>query len=348
MAGPAFILTLGSGRPPAAPPLVTVVIVSYNSGSILQQTLEALAGQSEARFRAVVLDNASVDGSASALRLPDARFALVLSRRNLGFAAGVNLGASLHDTPWLASLNPDALPLPSWLAVLLAVAQGHPQAVAVGSLQLFLDDPHLVDGAGDCYHLSGHAWRGGHGQPLGPLPAVAEVFTPCAAAALYQGEAFRQAGGMYERLFCYMEDVDLGFRLRLAGGQCLQANRAVVLHHGDISGATASGLGRRLGTRNRLWVLLRDMPGLLLPVALPLWAITQTMLLLQAYRQGQMTPALRGLAEGLAGMGPVWADRRRVQAQRRVSWRRLAQAMTWAPTSILRRFLRLKPRPPRG
>ncbi|MCB2189923.1 MAG: glycosyltransferase family 2 protein [Deltaproteobacteria bacterium] len=334
---PNLVLTIGPGALPPEPALVTVVIVSYNSGPILQRSLEAMAAQSERRFRAVVVDNDSSDGWAASLRLPDARFVLVCSRRNLGFAAGVNLGAALIPSPWVATLNPDALPDKNWLAELLAVARAHPQAAAVGSLQVFMSDPKIIDGAGDCYHFSGTAWRGGHGQPLGSLPKVAEVFSPCAAAALYDGAAFREIGGMYERLFCYMEDVDLGFRLRLTGRVCLQANRARVLHQGDVSGAGASGLARRLGFRNRLWVLARDMPGLLLWLAWPWWLLAQVVLLLQAAGQGQGAQAWQGLSEGVRGLGKVWAQRRAVQASRTVSLTRLVQAMTWSPLAALRR-----------
>ncbi|MFH2127612.1 MAG: glycosyltransferase family 2 protein [Pseudomonadota bacterium] len=343
-----FHLTTGPGPLPPEPSLVTVVIVSYNSGPILGRCLEALAAQSEGRFRVVVVDNASSDGWAECLRLPDARFALVRSRLNLGFAAGINLGAALLSAPWVAALNPDALPLKNWLAELLAVARDNPQAAAVGSLQLFLDDPEIMDGAGDCYHPSGTAWRGGHGQRLGRLPQVAEVFAPCAAAALYDGAAFHRAGGMYERLFCYMEDVDLGFRLRLAGCACLQANQAIVLHHGDISGAGASGLARRLGFRNRLWVLVRDMPAPLLCLAAPLWLAAQAALLAQAAGQGQGAQAWHGLVEGVRGLGGVWAERRRVQATRRVSLARLMRAMTWSPLAALRRGACFKSRSPRA
>lgn len=341
-------MTAGPGRLPPEPALVTVVIVSYRSGPILQRTLEALAVQSESRFRALIIDNAADDPWIARLRLPDARFALVRSQRNLGFAAGVNLGAELLPAPWVASLNPDALPLSNWLAELLSVAEGNSQAAAVGSLQLFLSDPEIIDGAGDCYHPSGTAWRGGHKQHLGRLPEVAEVFAPCAAAALYNGAAFRQVGGMYERLFCYMEDVDLGFRLRLAGRICLQANRARVLHHGDISGGGASGLARRLGFRNRLWVLARDMPAPLPWVAVPLWLLAQAALLVQAARQGQGPQARQGLVEGMRGLGAVWAERRGVQASRRVSLARLVRAMTWSLLAMLRRADCSKPRYPRA
>ena len=342
-----FSLTIGPGPLPPEPPLATVIIVSYNSGPILNHCLQALAAQSERRFRAVVVDNASSDGWAGRLRLPDARFVLVRSGRNLGFAAGVNLGAALRPTPWVATLNPDALPLTNWLAELLAAARNNPRAAAVGSLQLYLDNPEIIDGAGDCYHPSGTAWRGGHGQRLGRLPQVAEVFAPCAAAALYDGAALREAGGMYERLFCYMEDVDLGFRLRLAGRICLQANQAVVLHHGDISGGSASGLARRLGFRNRLWVLTRDMPAPLLWVAAPMWLLAQAALLVQAVGQGQVAPAWQGLMEGLRGLGAVWAERRKVQATRRITLAGLMRAMTWPPLAVLRRAVCSTLRPPR-
>ena len=128
----------------------------------------------------------------------------------------------------------------------------------------------------------------------------------------------------------------------------MQANRAMVLHHGDISGGSASGLARRLGFRNRLWVLVRDMPAPLLWVAAPLWMLAQAALLVQAVDQGQGAQARQGLVEGLRGLGAVWAERRGVQASRRVSLARLVRAMTWSPLAMLRRADCSKPRSPKA
>ena len=96
-----------------------------------------------------------------------------------------------------------------------------------------------------------------------------EVFAACAAAALYRRDAFEALGGFEERFFCYYEDVDLGFRLRLAGGRCVLEPRAIVRHVGSASSGQVSGFAEYHGTRNRLWTFLRDMPTALMPIALP-------------------------------------------------------------------------------
>ena len=82
-----------SGPPDAAAPWGRVVIVNYNGGDYLVRAVAALARQSMADFEAVIVDNASSDGSADTLILPDWRFRLVRAGGNLGFAAGCNLGA---------------------------------------------------------------------------------------------------------------------------------------------------------------------------------------------------------------------------------------------------------------
>jgi N-acetylglucosaminyl-diphospho-decaprenol L-rhamnosyltransferase len=88
-------------------------------------------------------------------------------------------------------------------------------------LQLSFNDPGRLDGAGDNYLAVGVPWRGGHGHDVSTIYKMAdgEVFFACAAAALYRTEVFKAAGGFGEDYFCYVEDVDLEFRLRLFGGR---------------------------------------------------------------------------------------------------------------------------------
>ena len=84
--------------------------------------------------------------------------------------------------------------------------------------------------------IVGIPWRGGHGQAAaGLLIRDAKAFSACAAAALYARESFQREGGFDETFFCYLEDVDLGFRLRLSGESCVNLGEAVVaLRFGDL------------------------------------------------------------------------------------------------------------------
>ena len=94
-----------------AAPTIAVIIVNYNSGAWLQRCVTALAQQTFADFEAIILDNASSDGSFSLAETPpDGRFRFIGGATNLGFAAGNNLAIAATTAPWIATLNPDAIP----------------------------------------------------------------------------------------------------------------------------------------------------------------------------------------------------------------------------------------------
>ena len=108
----------------------------------------------------------------------------------------------------------------------------------------------------------------GHGAPAPSSDAPREVFSPCAAAALYRRDALDDVGGFDERYFCYVEDVDLGFRLRLRGHGCLYVPDAVVHHVGSGTTGRGSDFTTYHGHRNLVWTFFKDMPGPLLALYL--------------------------------------------------------------------------------
>ena len=314
-------------------PEVVVVIVAFNSGPHLQAALDALARQDFTNFETIVWDNASTDGAVEALRVGP-RVRIVRSPDNLGFAAANNRAAALSNSPLIVTLNPDAFPEPDWLGILVAAAH-RTGADSVASLQLSDVDPEILDGAGDMMSVIGVAWRGGYMQsrraePPGPV----EVFAACAAAALYRREAFEAVGGFEERFFCYHEDVDLGFRLRLRGGRCVLEPRAVVRHVGSASSNAISGFAEYHGMRNRLWTFARDMPRALMPIALPCHVLLVIFLLVRAQSPAMRAARWRGLTDGWRGVGPFLRERPIWRPRRLMA---LARALSWSPVAISRR-----------
>jgi len=316
-------------------PLARVIVVSYNSAAYVNRCLAALLTQTERRFEAVVVDNASRD--VDAIRLPDdPRFSLIRLSENTGFAAANNTGARGAVTPWIVTLNPDAFAEPGWLGALFDAAEAHPDVAMFGSTQISADDPTRLDGAGDRYAGFGLFWRGGIGRPAVPPFADGETFSPCAAAAMYRRDVFERVGGFDEAFFCYGEDVDLGFRIRLLGGRCRQVGAAVVHHVG-------SGITKEYGdfslfhtVRNGLWILVKNMPFPLIAASGPLYLLATAYLLLFRWRGAPARTVRRGLRAALSGLGDVLRRRRVVQASRRVSQRALVAAMTWNPLPVRR------------
>ena len=297
-------------------PWVRVVLVNFNAGPVLAETVAALAGQTDGDFEAVIVDN---DGSAHELALPDERFQMVAPGSNLGFAAGSNRGFLGAATPWLATLNPDAVPEPDWLANLRRAAGRYPEAAMFGSTQLDAADPRRLDGAGDCYSIYGIAWRGGRGAPADSVRGDMRVFAPCAAAALYRRDAFEAAGGFAESFFCYLEDVDLGFRLNLRGEQAIQVADARVRH----AGGAATAFARYHTLRNSVFTAVRCLP-------LPHTAVAVAAL--AASHVTEIKPILAGLGR----LPALLRERRAIQASRRLRIRELARLLVWDPRKVKR------------
>jgi N-acetylglucosaminyl-diphospho-decaprenol L-rhamnosyltransferase len=171
-----------------------VIIVNHNSGALLQGCISALAAQTFPQFEAVIVDNASSDGSVEALRLPDSRFRLHRAGANLGFAAANNLGAVDCGADFIVTLNPDTVPGPTWLEELRNATLRHPGVKMLGSTQIDARRPSLVDGFGDVYSVFGTAWRGGvrlarNGAPAGRSGGVCPLC--CRSTLRARGVRFR-------------------------------------------------------------------------------------------------------------------------------------------------------------
>jgi GT2 family glycosyltransferase len=326
-----------------------VIVVNHNGGELLRRCLDALASQTTLPKEIAVVDNLSTDGSTvflESLSEPLAsRVRLIPPGLNLGFAAANNLAAGRTSQPWIATLNPDAFPEPDWIDSLMDATRRHPGVAMFGSTQLDAGNPLLLDGAGDVLHASGLVWRGHHGAALAELPAEGEVFSPCAAAALYRRDAFEAAGGFDPSFFCYCEDVDLGFRLRLAGERCVQVTTARVHHVGSAITGRRSGFATYHGTRNLIWMFAKNMPAPLLALLAPVHLALNAVLLGRAIVLGQAAPALRGSWDAIRHIGPVLASRKAIQARRRLSTAGVARALDWSIAGIVRRRARSLPIP---
>jgi GT2 family glycosyltransferase len=311
---------------------VTVVVVNYNGGRMLGECLESLERQTMPPGRILVVDNGSVDGSLTHAESISGIEVMRLGA-NYGFAAANNRAIAQCTTEFVALLNPDAVADERWLEALVKAARQHPEAAAFGSLQLLRGRPGRVDGTGDEYHLSGLVWRADHGRTRDQASEVArEIFSPCAAAALYRRDALLEAGCFDEDFFCYVEDVDLGFRMRLLGYKALFVPGAVVHHAGYASsGGRSSDTALYYGHRNLVWAFVKNMPALLLLLLMPVHVLMNVALVVLKGAKGHFRVMLDSKADALADIPRMVLKRRQIQQRRRVSclevWRVLCKQM---------------------
>lgn len=302
----------------------TVIIVNWNGERFIERCLAALLAQTILPHEIILVDNASTDRSLEIVRrFPSVR--LLSLDQNTGFARGNNLAISeaSAESDWIALLNPDAFADPRWLEELIAAARRNPAFDVFGSKLVDAADPALQDGVGDIYHVSGLVWRAGHGMYVSADAGDdCEIFSPCAAAALYRRSTLREAGGFDEDYFCYSEDVDLGFRMRLAGHRCLYVPRSVVHHVGSgTTGSRHSDFALYHGHRNLVWTFVKDMPGMLFWLLLPLHLLLNLVTIVWFALRGHGAVILRAKRDALIGLPKMWRKRRKVQAERAVSAR---------------------------
>jgi GT2 family glycosyltransferase len=228
-------------------PAISVIIVNWNAKSELAQCLQSLQRQTLSTFETIVVDNGSSDGSLALLREQFPTVIVIEAGENLGFAQGVNRGLSLARGAWIATLNNDTVADPQWIERLQAVVETAP--AELGMLQshmAFRDDRNRINSTGLLLFRDATAADRGFGKADGSEHWSQEIFCPTAGAALYRRSMLDQVQlptGIFDgSFFMYYEDVDLGWRCRLAGFTARYVPDAIVFH-------AFQGSSRRHGNR---------------------------------------------------------------------------------------------------
>jgi GT2 family glycosyltransferase len=310
-------------------PRAAIIIVNFNGRAFIERCLDAIEAQTIKPARVIVVDNASTDGSADLVESRDHGVELIRLEQNVGFAAANNHAARLAaDCEWLALLNADAFPEPDWLEALLRAARENTGYSFLASRILRADAQDELDGTGDVYHVGGMAWRRDNGRLASHRQrARGEVFSACAAAALYQRAPFLAVGGFDERFFCYYEDTDLAFRLRLRGYRCLYEPNAVVHHVGFAAAGEESSFTVYHSQRNLVWTYMKNMPAPLFWLYLPQHLLVNVLNVVWYALRGQTRAVLRSKLDATRGLPGVLRARRAVQRERSVGGRELRQLM---------------------
>jgi GT2 family glycosyltransferase len=288
-----------------------VVVPTWNGARWLPGCLEAIAAQTRPPDEVIVVDNGSTDGSPelAAERCPAAR--ILRLGRNTGFAYAANRGLEAASADAVALVNTDVELAPDWLERTAAALERAPRVAAVATKMTDLEDRGRLYDAGDVLRRDGVCEQRGRFTPDdGRFDAPGEVFAACAGAALYRRDAVLAVGGFDERFFAYLEDVDLGLRLRLAGWGC--AYEPVEAAH--ASGGSSWQLRRPVPAwveRNTLLLVAKAFPARWLPQV----AYRQLAWAVHAARERRLAAHLRGAAAALPLLPAMWRDRRRLRRE---------------------------------
>ena len=238
-------------------PILSVVIVNWNTHDVLARCLQSLREQSMPRaervgqasgaglsYEVIMVDNASSDGSVEMVHREFPWVRTIANRVNVGFARANNQAIPQSRGRYALLLNPDTLVRPGALETLVSFVDTHPDAGAAGA-RLVNTDGTLQPSCHPAPTLSRELWRLFHLDVLHPYSRYPmenwdhdvprEVDAAQGACLLLRRKALDQVGLLDEDYFIYSEEVDLCYRLREHGWKVYWVPQAAVVHHGGQS-----------------------------------------------------------------------------------------------------------------
>ena len=244
----------------SASPLISVVVLNWNGGRIVEKCLMSLRDQSYYPLEIIVVDNASTDKSIDLIRKRFPEVKLIVNDKNLGFGGGNNVGIRASHGEYIMILNNDARLDPDCIKELKRSIEKDKQYGASAS-KIFLDGKkNLLDAAGITIYQDGLAIGRGRLENADYYRKEEEVFFASGCACLFRKEMLDDIGLFDEEFFAYADDTDMGWRARLAGWKCIYNPKAVVYHLHSASTSAYSPLKAFLVERNRMWVAMKYFP----------------------------------------------------------------------------------------
>ena len=209
----------------------------------------------------ILVDNASTDDSIKLAKELYREIRVIELHDNTGFAYAVNRGIEAAKGEYVLLLNNDTIVFPNFVKNQYKMIKGKPDVFSCSALMIQNQNHELVDDAGDELAVLGWGFAPDRDKPVSGCGVPHEVFSSCAGAAIYRKAVFDEIGLFDESFFAYLEDMDVGYRARLAGYRNLYNPYAKVYHLGSASsGSRHNAFKVELSARNSMYMMKKNMP----------------------------------------------------------------------------------------
>lgn len=324
------------GEPTTTGPTVLAVVVSHQGSPWLERTLDALTAQTYEALEVVGVDNGSSDSSRRILveRLGHDR--VLVAERDLGFGAAVAMAldtALAREARYLLLLHDDSAPDPDAVRRLVEHLEQFPDVAVAGPKKVAWDDPGRLQSVGWSVDVTGRATSGlePDERDQGQRDQIRRVLYTSSSGMLVRREVFQDLGGFDRRYHLFRDDLDLCWRIWLAGHEVEVVPDARVRHAASASnygrlGQTAILGPRYFAERNTLATLLKNYGPLRLVTMVPLFFLVGVLKMLGfllTRRVGDAWQTVRAWSWNGLHLRETWRLRREVQERRRVSDREL-------------------------
>jgi hypothetical protein len=300
---------------------LSVVVPNWNGKETIARCLDSLRAQSLA-CQIIVVENGSVDGSLEFISKNYPDIGLIVHKKNLGFAAGVNAGIRRsidNDCDFVALFNNDAVADKDWLRN-LEKAMEQDNKIGIVTCKFMDIKAKYLDSTGDTYTTWGLPYPRGRGEPVSDkYDNQTAIFAASGGASLYRVSMLKQIGLFDEDFFAYYEDVDISFRAQLAGWKVIYAPQAIAYHETGTTSSKLKGFTTYQTMKNLPWLMIKNVPGRYLLVVLWRFIFVYISFLFSATARNQAWPAFKGMLVSLLLLPKKIVQRISIQSSRKVS-----------------------------
>ncbi len=282
--------------------MVSIIIPNYNGACFLDDCLGALKKQTYDDMEVILVDNASTDDSVELAKKLYPNIRVVELSDNTGFAYAVNRGIEAAQGEYVLLLNNDTIVFPNFVKNQYKMIKNKPDVFSCSALMIQNKNRELVDDAGDEFAALGWGFAPDRDKSVTGCGVPHEVFSSCAGAAIYRKAVFDEIGLFDESFFAYLEDMDVGYRARLAGYRNLYNPYAKVYHLGSASsGSRHNAFKVELSARNTMYMIRKNMPVAQFVFNLPFIVSGIIIKIVYFSKKGLAKPYLKGIGKGLFG-----------------------------------------------
>lgn len=277
---------------------VSVIIPNYNGLHFLEDCFLALDAQTYKDFEVLVVDNASTDKSIEWLEEHHIRTLKLPT--NQGFAGGVNAGLAVVECEYVILLNNDTWVFPDFIEELVRSIERSKKIFSVNPMMINMTHKNIMDDAGDGMCILGWPYQIGVGEATKYYEKRRMIFTACAGASIYRKAILDKIGFFDEMHFAYLEDIDLGYRAKLAGYVNVYEPKAKVYHYGSgTSGSKYNAFKVKLAARNHIFLHYKNQCNWQLVLNACSLLLGMFVKLLFFYRKGFVREYVEGIKEGM-------------------------------------------------
>lgn len=309
-------------------PEISIIILNWNGKHFLEECLGAMRRQTFRDFEAILVDNASTDGSVEFVQTRFPEVKVIALPDNRGFAGGNIAGYEQAGGDLIVLLNNDTEAHPGWLEAIHEASPIYPEAGSFASKMMYFDERSRVENCGFDLGVEGATVDLGRDEPDGPeWSRPRKVFGACGGAVAYRRRMLDDVGFLDAEFFMTYEDVDLSFRAQLRGYQCVFIPAAVVYHRYRATNRKTPSRQVFYSQRNIDFVYLKNMPLGLMVRFLPQRVLYEAGSAIYFTRMGTGAAFLKAKCAVVSHLPSILRKRREVQKAKTISSSRVRAQM---------------------